>query len=779
MLPSLQKLRLAPERTGAPAKGDLLGKILSNMEELQKQTKASQQESAKWKQIYDKVASHLNATKMCNDALTKLLLDEEGLYRPHLSQADLESAKTKARAAMGEAEEAMRLVAAAMPVPKDWPQNVKSEVVSGPGFKAFNAATEAVRLAHETMRLVEEAAARPEFAQLVGGPQERGYKILDVARPGGFHPKRPPAPQSKKHAGVQYIQTEDRGGRYTDDDGSGEAHKDYHNEWNRDVEMEERYVLKAKDVELYTPDMMQLIRSMDATGEASVSSEESEEDGDESQEGSDESEEDGTNPALDGGSEEPSGSRSATGRASLTPDEQRLEAANMRYRQVRCWLEHLGQGGVPAGLGLWLTSDEISTIETQARRASVQWAREGSDDDHAEAGHAKASPGFWAIILALQALAVRNKSQRVEVKNASFQLGGKEYDARTFYTLTGIHEYFDKNFKSTKCEDKAPQNVANTRVRGQLGRAQHRYVDKKRTNVLRLDSLGNDQNRLKKAYTLDRLLRREAAAAEYEQTKRRPLRSSAQGAAAGGEAARETEARKAALRAFNDPANGLFDSVREFWPPKVVDGVVPDVKMERPIRLGPDDPPKKPASERPPTAPVPPDQRREWEDRKDLQKAAHAADIAHRNASRRLDNMIEHKGKDKEQTERGTPKRKEVTQPTEKEESRARRDAAKALKTEENRKATVAREAASARRNATRLAKAATEAEKVLQELRDAQARAPPKTRVALENKVRAATRAYDAESKRASAALQEAEAKEAAASMAQAGNPALDGGEE
>jgi hypothetical protein len=67
----------------------------------------------------------------------------------------------------------------------------------------------------------------------------------------------------------------------------------------------------------------------------------------------------------------------------------------------------------------------------------------------------------------------------------------------------------------------------------------------------------------------------------------------------------------------------------------------------------------------------------------------------------------------------------------------------------------------------------------VLQELRDAQARAPPKTRVALENKVRAATRAYDAESKRASAALQEAEAKEAAASMAQAGNPALDGGVE
>lgn len=777
MLPSLQKLRLAPERTGAPQKGSPLDNILKTMAELQKRTNASQQALAKWEQIYDKVASHLNATKVYNDALTKLLLDEEGLYRPHLSQADLEEAKTQARAAMEEAEKAMRLVAAATRVPNDWPQNIKSEVVRGPGFKAFNAAKEAVQLAHETMRLVEEAAARLEFPQLVGGSQEMGYKILSVARPDGFNPKSPPAPQSKNHKGEQYINYNDRGGRYTDDDGSGEVHKDHHNEWNRAVEMEERYVLKAKDVELYTYDMMQLIHNMDATGEASVSSEESEEDGDESQEGSDESEGDGTNPALDGGSEEPSGSRSATGRASLTPDEQRLKTANMRYRQVRCWLEHLGQEGVPAGLGLWLTSDEISTIETQARLASVQWAREGSDEDHAKAGHAKASPGFWAIILALQALAVRNKSQRVEVKNASFQLGGKEYDARTFYTLIGIHEYFDKNFKSTKCEDKAPQNVANTRVRGQLSRAQHLYVDTQRTNVLRLDPLGNNANRLKKAYTLDRLLRRAAAATEYEQTKRRLLRSSAQGAAAGGEAARETEAREAAHRAFNKPENGLFGSVREFRDPEVVDGVVPDAEMARPIRLGPDDPPRKPASERPPA--VPPDQRPESEARLDLQRSRLETDNAHKRASDRLDNMIKNKGKDKKQPERETPKRKEVTQPTEKEENRARRDAAKALKTEENRKAAVAREAASARKNATRLAKAATEAEKALQELRDAQDKAPPKTRTALGVKVRVATRDYEAASKLASAALQEAEAKEAAASMAQAGNPELDGGEE
>lgn len=776
MLPSLQKLRLAPERTGAPQKGSLLDNILRNVEELQKNTNASQQALAKWKQIYDKVASHLNATKARYDALTGLLLGEEGLHRPDLSQADLERAKTEARVAQEEAHEAMRLATAAMKVPKDLPQYIKSEVLRGPAFKAFNAATEAVQLADAAMRLVEETAARLEFAQLVG-PQEGLYGILDVGSRDGSDPKRPPAPRSRNPASEWRIKTDDRGGRFKGGDGDDEYRTDHHNERYWTAEMEERYVLKAEDVELYTHDMMQLIRSMDATDEASVSSEESEEDGDESQEGSDESEEDGTNPALDGGPEEPSGSRSATGRASLTPDEQRLKTANMRYRQVRCWLEHLGQEGVPAGLGLWLTSDEISTIETQARLASVQWAREGSDDDHAQAGHAKASPVFWAIMLALQALAVRNESQRVEVKNASFQLGGKEYDARTFYTLIGIHEYFDKNFKSTKCEDKAPQDVANTRVRGQLATAQRRYVDKQRTNVLRLDPLGNDEKRRNKAYTLDRLLRRAAAAAEYEQTKRHPLRSSAQRAAAGGEAARETEATEAARRAFNNPANGLFDSVREFWAPNVVDGVVPDVEMERPTRPGPDDPPRKPASERPPAAP--PNGRDEWKERPDLEQLRRETDNAHKKASDRLDNMIEHKGKDKKQAERETPKRKEVTQPTEKEESRARRDAAKALKTEENRKAAVAREAASARRNATRLAKSATEAEKALQELLDARAWAPPKSRMALDNKVGVAKRAYDAASKLASAALQEAEAKEAAAIVAQAGNPELDGGEE
>jgi hypothetical protein len=310
-------------------------------------------------------------------------------------------------------------------------------------------------------------------------------------------------------------------------------------------------------------------------------------------------------------------------------------------------------------------------------------------------------------------------------------------------------------------------------VRGPLATVQRRYVDTQRTNVLRLDPLGDEKNRRNKAHTLDRVLRRAAAAAEYEQTKRHLLQSSAQGAAAGG----EKEARAAAHRAFNNPANGLFDSVREFWAPKVVNGVVPDVEMERPIRLGPDDPPRKPASERLPAAP--PNRRPEWEERPKLKQSRLETDNAHKNASDRLHNMIEHKGEDKKQTERETPKRKEVTQPTKKEESRARRDAAKALKTEENRKATVAREAASARRNATRLAKAATEAEKVLQELLDAQALAPPKSRMALGIKVGVATRAYDAASKLASAALQEAEAKEAAASMAQAGNPELDGGEE
>ena len=777
MLPSLQKLRLAPGRTGAPQKGSALDDILRKVAELQQKTNASQQALAKWKQIYDKVASHLNVTKACYDALTGLLFGEEGLHRPHLSQADLERAKNEARVAQEEAQKAMRLATAAMKVPKDLPQNIKSEVLSGPAFKAFNAATEAVQLADAAMRLVEETAARLEFAQLVGGSQEEGYKILAAGRPDGLNPKMPPAPRSMNHEGVQYIKADDRGGRFKGGDGDDEDREDHHNERYWPAEMEERYVLKAEDVELYTHDMMQLIRSMDATDEASVSSEESEEDDDESQERSDESEEDGTNPALDGGSEEPLGSRSATGRASLTPDEQRLKSANMRYRQVRCWLEHLGQEGVPAGLGLWLTIDEISTIEAQARLASVQWAREGSDDDHAQAGHAKASPVFWAIMLALQALAARNESQRVEVKNASFQLGGKEYDARTFYTLIGIHEYFDKNFKSTKCEDKAPQDVARTRVRGQLATAQRRYVDTQRTNVLRLDPLGNDEKRRDKAHTLDRLLRRAAAVAEYEQTKRRLLWSSAQGAAAGGEAARETEAREAARRAFNNPANGLFDSVRKFWAPKVVGGVVPDVEMERPTRLGPDDPPRKPASKRPPTAP--PNGRPEWEARLDLEQSRLETDKAHTNASGRLDNMIEHKGKDKQQAERETPKRKEVTQPTEKEESRARRDAAKALKTEKNRKAAVAREAASARRNATRLAKAATAAEKALQELLDARAWAPPKSRTALDNKVGVAKRAYDAASKLASAALQEAEAKEAAAIVAQAGNPELDGGEE
>ena len=73
MLPSLQKLRLAPGRTGAPQKGSALDNILRNVEELQKKTNASQQALAKWKQIYDKVASHLNATKARYDALTGLL----------------------------------------------------------------------------------------------------------------------------------------------------------------------------------------------------------------------------------------------------------------------------------------------------------------------------------------------------------------------------------------------------------------------------------------------------------------------------------------------------------------------------------------------------------------------------------------------------------------------------------------------------------------------------------------------------------------------------------
>ena len=802
MLPSLQKLRLAAGRTGAPQKNTRvdLDSVMENLSRLaaqQQRGQALRQALAEGDKFYDEVASHLNATRACNDALKELLLDEEGQDRLNLSQADLERAKAVVQVANEEAQKAMNRATVAMNVPKDWPPELKREVRNGPASKAYFAAKEAVQLADAATQWVEEAVARREFLQLVGsqGP----YEVVAVPRPDGRDPKQPLPSENhgwREHAGEQSINYGDRGGRRTRGNGDQEGATVYHNDLHPDAEMEDRYVLKAEHVELYTKEVMQLMRSMDATSKASVSSEESEEDGDESDEDGDESYEDGDNPALDGGPEEPSGSKSATDRPSRTPDEQRLQNANMRYRQVRCWLKHLGEEGVPAGLGLWLTNDEISTIEMQARLASVQWAREGTDADHIKAGHAKASPVFWAIMLALQTLAARNKSRKVEVKKASYLVSKEKYDARTFYTLKEIHEYFGKHFQKTKCEDKAPQNVANTKVYGQLSKTQYLFVDTRRTNVLRWDALGNDTNIEKKAHTLDRLLRRAAAAAEYEQTKRRVLRSSAQGAAAGGGAAPENgdaaqqlekraveEATEAARRAFNEPENGLFDSVRTLSAPTVVDGVVPDAEMKSPIRLVPDDQRRKPAPDSLPAAPPPPNPSLDWgerpdEERPDLARSKARSDNVHKEADDRLAKMAAFKGADK-QTAPETPKRKGVTQPTETAEDRARKDTAKALKTEEKRKVAVAREATRARTNAVQLARRATEAEKALQVLLDARARAPTKTRTALDVKVRIAKRAYDAASKLASAALQEAEAKEAAASMAPAGNPELDGGEE
>ncbi len=818
MLPSLQELRLAAGRTSAPQKttGVNLEQIEKNLSKLQHRLPrvdpVEQQAMNEGLEFQKVVKFYLEATRKHNDVLRKLLLDKEEHYSPNVSREDLEKAKLVAKAANEAAQEAMNEAKRAMKIPEGWPDKIRRKVLNGPVYNALNAAKEAVQLADAAMRLVEDVAARLEFSQLIGGPQGL-YTILGVAQPEG-----PARADPRDHAGEQWIDYNDREGKLkSDPDPDDDRGKTYQNELNLLLLMAERYVIKAEDVELYTEDVMQLMRSMNATSEASASSEkseedsdESEEDGDESQEDSDESEENGTNSALDGESDEPSvprsnsktplGSRGVTSRASLTPDEQRLKNANMRYRQVRCWLQHLGREGVPLRLGLWLTDDEISTIKTQARLASVQWAREGSDDDHAKAGHAKASPVFWAIMLALQALAVRNESQSVEVKNASFQADGKGeevYNALTFYTLTGIHEYFDKHLKSTKCDDKAPQDVANTKIGGgKLRTIQRQVVDNWRANVLRLDPLGDDENRRKKAHTLDRLLRRAAAVAEYERTKRSVLLLSAQGAAAGGDAAREsgnaaeqletraeTEAEEAARKAFNIPKNGLFESVRELRDPLEKDGFVPNAEIQAPPRLRPAPLPRKPAQTKPPVAPR---SGMEWEERQHLEEEQKRIDNLDKSASDALNKMRKHAA-DKKTEAQKTLERRNMAEIAEKqkEEDRARKDAAKALQAEEKQRAAIARAATAARKNATQLAQRAATAEKALATLRHAQTLTRLKqNRMGLDIEVQAARRAFNAAQARAIAAVEEAEAKEAeareaAASTTPAEHPELDGGEE
>ena len=491
----------------------------------------------------------------------------------------------------------------------------------------------------------------------------------------------------------------------------------------------------------------------------------------------------------------------------IDEDEKVRKWANRRYYQVLGWFDILveANSGVMGRLGIRIEEHERIEMENRVREACTQWARE-QRPGHVPKG--TGNPLLWAIVLYLNALAVRNTPPGVIVQDLEWteervvtttDPQGKRvttprsqtFKASDFFTLEELHKYL-WNFRGDRNRDRAAPNVSATKVgrgRGANATTQRQLVDSDRQRVLRFDLLGNDEARRAKISRLHQLLRRWQVAKAMEAAKKKHRAEHAEEYADEAlkefmEADAQNEAEEAAKEAW-PTAEGLAEPVRQLQNPRVVQPP-PQAGTQRRTPGAPLAPPRftpglrgsapGPSRVPPPPAPAPapalagpssstldPGDPLEVlpQARADVEAANERAEALDKAHEARLDKMRtsaeDRRLKENREAEEAAKKRLKAAEKAEKAVQKQAQDAVRAKKAAD----TAAR---AARTKATKLAKKAAEAEAKAKEAEEWVGRVPRDHRREAKNTAKDAQEAAIQAREAADAAQKEADAAEAKA---------------
>ena len=119
-----------------------------------------------------------------------------------------------------------------------------------------------------------------------------------------------------------------------------------------------------------------------------------------------------------------------------------LKNANVRFYQIREWVEYFSEEYLRSQLRFWLQPFEIRTVKRLARIACKQWAREGGT------GENNGSPIIWTIILVREMVA-RRSSDFTVINSSVQEFLSMEEMHNYLYQFKGDNMRITKNAAST------------------------------------------------------------------------------------------------------------------------------------------------------------------------------------------------------------------------------------------------------------------------------------------------------------------------------------------